>query len=99
MRKTEDGQPPWRRFAGLGFELFGALAGFVLLGTWIDRTYDTSPRGVVICAILGIIGGLYKLIHSALSTLTPSVKPAQARDSGDGREDEGEGSPGAGDPS
>ncbi len=88
MRETEGGQPPWRRLAGLGFELFGVLFGFILLGSWIDRSYDTSPRGVLICAILGIAGGLYNLIRSALSTLNPPAVSGKALKSGDGRDDE-----------
>ena len=71
MATTDDTRPAWRRTTGLGLEFFGAVFGFVLLGTWIDRSYDTSPRGVLICAILGIVGGLYNLIRSALKTLDP----------------------------
>ncbi len=88
MHETEGGHPPWRHLAGLGFELFGMLLGSVLLGTWIDRSYDTSPRGVLICAILGIGGGLYKLIQSALSTLNPPAVAGKTQKSGDSRDDE-----------
>lgn len=93
-RKNQAPQPPWRRLAGLGLELFGAVFGFVLLGTWIDRSYDTSPRGVLICAILGIFGGLYNLIRSAMKTLEPppeaARRPAGDRN-GEARKDEVDG--------
>ena len=72
MPATEDPKPSWHRQAGLGLEFFGVVFGSVLLGTWIDRSYDTSPRGVLICAILGIFGGLYNLIRSALRALKSS---------------------------
>jgi F0F1-type ATP synthase assembly protein I len=75
---TEDPKPSWRRLTGLGLELFGMVFGFVLLGTWIDRRYDTSPWGVLICAVLGIAGGLYNLIRSALQTLKTSDPPRPA---------------------
>jgi F0F1-type ATP synthase assembly protein I len=50
---------------GMGFELLAAVAGFTFLGYWIDRHYETSPWGLVICALLGIIGGLYNFIRTA----------------------------------
>ena len=78
MTRTDDPKPPWRRLTGLGVELFGMVFGSVLLGTWIDRRYDTSPWGVLICAIVGIIGGLYNLIRSALITLKSSDPPRTA---------------------
>lgn len=86
MATTEDPQPSWRRLTGAGLEFFGAVFGFVLLGSWIDRSYDTSPLGVLICAILGIVGGLYNLIRSALKTLHTSDSPALGRKSDEDRE-------------
>ena len=62
-------RPPLLRHAGLGVELFGAVLGFTLLGIWIDHRYGTSPRGAVICAVLGLIGGLYNLIRQSLRIL------------------------------
>lgn len=52
--------------AGLGFELVAAIAGFAFVGYWIDRHYETTPWGLVVGAILGIVGGLYNFIRSAL---------------------------------
>lgn len=86
MATTETPQPGWRRMAGIGFEFFAVVAGLVLLGTWIDRYYDTSPRGVLICAILGIVGGLYNLIHSALKTMKSFDPPGSAGGSDRDRE-------------
>ncbi len=54
------------RLAGLGVELAAAVGGACLLGYWIDRRFETSPWGLVICAILGIVGGLYNMIRQAM---------------------------------
>jgi F0F1-type ATP synthase assembly protein I len=48
---------------GLGFELVCAVAGFVLVGVWIDRHYSSGPWGTLICLVLGLIGGLYNLFR------------------------------------
>ena len=52
--------------SGLGFELVAAVAGFAFVGFWIDRHYETDPWGLVICAVLGIVGGLYNFIRAAM---------------------------------
>jgi F0F1-type ATP synthase assembly protein I len=53
------------RAYSLGFELVGAVAGFVLVGIWIDRHYSSGPWGTLICLFLGLIGGFYNLIRGA----------------------------------
>ena len=59
--------PAWLKLAGLGFELVAAVAGFSLVGYWIDRHYGSAPWGVVIGASLGILGGMYNLIRVSLA--------------------------------
>lgn len=54
------------RLAGLGVELAGAVIGACLLGYWIDRQFDTSPWGLIICSLIGVVGGLYNLIRQAV---------------------------------
>lgn len=54
------------RLAGLGMELAGAVVGGCLLGYWLDRHFETAPRWLVICASIGVVGGLYNLIRQAL---------------------------------
>lgn len=86
MPEIGGGKTPWQRLTGLGFELLAAVLGFTLLGLWIDRHYGTHPRGVLICAVLGIVGGLYNLIRASLNLLRPDVNPTQdpkTRNSGD----------------
>ena len=58
--------PGWVRHSGVGLELAGAVAGFALIGYWIDRRYATEPWGVVIGVILGLVGGLYNLVKQSL---------------------------------
>ncbi len=70
-RRQADGKAPWLRLTGMGVELAGAVIGFTLVGLWIDRRYETEPWGLLVCAILGLIGGLYNLIRTSLSILKP----------------------------
>lgn len=63
-RRTTRG---WLRFAGLGFELAASIAGGALLGWWVDRQLGTAPRWLGILAGVGVVGGLYNLIRSALA--------------------------------
>lgn len=51
--------------AGMGFELAAAVAGFTFLGIWIDRRYETEPWGLLICAAIGVVGGLYNFVRAA----------------------------------
>jgi F0F1-type ATP synthase assembly protein I len=51
------------RAYGLGFELICTVAGFVLVGAWIDRHYSSGPWGTLVCLGLGLIGGFYNLFR------------------------------------
>ena len=55
------------RLAGLGFELAAAVAGFVLLGYWIGGYFGNARLGIVIGAVLGLIGGMYNLLRATLA--------------------------------
>jgi F0F1-type ATP synthase assembly protein I len=59
-------QAGWTRLAGIGFELAAAVGAFVLVGYWWDRHFGTSPKGIVVGAVLGLIGGMYNLIRQSL---------------------------------
>ena len=58
--------PDWVRHSGVGVELAGAVAGFALVGYWVDRHYGSQPWGIVAGLILGIVGGLYNFVKAAL---------------------------------
>lgn len=55
------------RLAGLGFEFAAAVAGFTLFGYWIGKHYDNPQLGVLIGAVLGIVGGMYNLIRATIA--------------------------------
>lgn len=77
-------QPNSRRLAGIGFELAAAVGGFVLLGYWIGKYFDQAEMGIVIGAVLGLIGGMYNLIRA---TMAASGGAAYQKRSSDSDED------------
>ena len=68
--------PGWVRYSGVGLELAGATAGLALLGYWIDGKFGTSPWGILIGVVIGIVGGLYNLVKASLA----AVRDAKADD-------------------
>ncbi len=77
--------PGWTRYAGMGVELGGAIIGFTLVGLWIDHRYGTEPKGVMIGAVLGIVGGMFNFIRQALLLM----KEQQPRKRGDENANDG----------
>jgi F0F1-type ATP synthase assembly protein I len=55
----------------MGMELAGAIVGLTLVGLWIDHRFGTDPKGVLICAGIGIVGGFYNFIRQALEISRP----------------------------
>lgn len=53
----------WMKYSGVGFEFVGAIAGFGLVGYWLDRRYGWSPWGVLAGVGLGMVGATYNLIR------------------------------------
>ena len=53
--------------ASSGFELAAAVGGFAVVGHLIDRSRGSHPKGLLIGAILGLIGGMYNLIRASLA--------------------------------
>ena len=51
-RQSQQDKSTASRAAGLGWELAGAVAGFALLGYWIDRHFASAPWGLLICIAL-----------------------------------------------
>ncbi len=60
------GRASWTRLSGIGFELVAAVGAFVLVGYWWDRHFGTGPKGVIVGAVLGLVGGMYNLIRQSL---------------------------------
>lgn len=75
--KQRGRREPQLRLAGLGIELVGAILGFTLLGLWIDHHFDSRPWGLLVCVVMGFVGGFYNLIRASLK--------AMGRDSHDSR--------------
>jgi F0F1-type ATP synthase assembly protein I len=63
---TERDDKSWLRLAGLGFELAASIVGGVAIGWWIDRQLGTSPKATVGLGLIGLFGGMYNLIKTAL---------------------------------
>ncbi len=59
-------RPGWIRFSGMGIEFAGAVIGFTAVGYWVGSHYDSERTGVLIGAIVGIVGGGYNLIRESL---------------------------------
>lgn len=79
-------RPSWTRYAGMGFELAAAIVGFCLLGLWIDYRYQTKPWGLLICLLLGLVGGMYNLIRQALRAVRDQAADEQAESHGADRD-------------
>ena len=47
-------------------ELAGAVVGLTLAGLWVDYHFRTRPIGVLVGAVLGVVGGLYNFLREAL---------------------------------
>ncbi len=82
MPGTSKDRRSWVRLSGMGFEFGAAVIGFVLVGYWIDRHYGCRPTGVLIGAALGILGGGYNLIRTALR-VSRQVDRDERENSGD----------------
>ncbi|GMV96923.1 MAG: AtpZ/AtpI family protein [Phycisphaerae bacterium] len=79
--------------AGMGVELAAAILVFCAIGYWIDRHWPAvSPWGLVVCSILGIVGGLYNLVRKAVHE-SLGIRPPKSPSDGHSSESDG---PGAG---
>ena len=67
MADNKNGKPSWIRFSGIGIEFASAVAVFTVIGYYIDRHYGTKPTALLICILLGLVGGMYNLIRQALA--------------------------------
>jgi F0F1-type ATP synthase assembly protein I len=74
----------WKALSGIGFELVAAVAGFTLVGYFWDRHFGTGPWGLLIGALLGLIGGMYNLVRRTLAA-TRSSGPEIKKTNGDGK--------------
>jgi F0F1-type ATP synthase assembly protein I len=69
----------WMRLSGLGFELAASIAGGAFLGWWIDRRFGTTPKALIALTAIGVVGGFYNLIRTALAATPPKPPEDQGR--------------------
>ncbi len=81
-------RPEWIRYSGVGVELASAVAGFAAVGCWIDRSYDSPPWGVVVGAVLGMIGGMYNLIRTSLKAFKDQNQSSELKKQQDDEHDQ-----------
>jgi len=67
----------------MGFEFAAAIIGFVLVGYWVDRHYESAPKGVLIGAALGILGGGYNFLRTALQASRPIDREEKKEEDGE----------------
>jgi len=51
----------------MGVELAAAIIGLTLVGWWVDRRFGTAPKGLIVGASVGVVGGFYNFIRQALA--------------------------------
>ena len=86
MSSKDRQRSSWMRLAGMGIELGAAVAGLALFGYWIDRHYGTAPKGLLIGATLGLVGGLYNLIRSSMALIRADQEARESPPPEEGRE-------------
>ena len=82
-RRPPDNKPTWVRFSSVGIEFAIAVAGFALVGYWIDSHYGSEPWGVIIGAALGLLGGSYNLIRESMAAFKSFEKDTKPKNGPD----------------
>lgn len=67
MTPAESKQPLTRsRLLGMGVELTASILGFAAVGYWLGGYFESREIGLLVGALLGIVGGMYNLIRVGL---------------------------------
>jgi F0F1-type ATP synthase assembly protein I len=66
---------PGVRYAGLGVELAAAIGGLALVGHWVDRHFGWAPWGLLTGSLIGLVGGMYNLVRTALAASRSGSPP------------------------
>jgi F0F1-type ATP synthase assembly protein I len=80
MADKKNGKPSWIRFSGIGIEFASAVAVFTVIGYYIDEYYNSKPTALLICIMLGLIGGMYNLIRQSLAATRNFDKDSSKED-------------------
>ena len=51
------------RYVGVGLTLVASVAGGVVLGTWLDRRFDTAPWLAIAGVVIGAAAGFRELMR------------------------------------
>ena len=78
------------RASGVGIEFAAAVAGFSLVGIWVDRHYGSGPWGFLIGLGLGLIGGTYNLVRESLLASKEAARSDQSAEAGGEASDRGD---------
>lgn len=81
-------QSPWIRHAGIGIRYVSAVAGFGLVGWWIDSKWDSGPWGVLIGVALGLVGATYNLVRETMAAFAPPRSDSNEDDRDEGGDTE-----------
>ena len=60
-------------------EYVAAVAGFGLVGYWIDAKWDSGPWGVLIGAALGLTGATYNLVRQSIRAFDEQKREAEGK--------------------
>jgi ATP synthase protein I len=67
----------------MGLDLAASVGVGVLLGWWIDRRFETSPWGMIVCSLIGIVGGLLNFVRAGQRAARRAAEAAdEERDEG-----------------
>lgn len=77
---------PGMRYAGLGIELAAAVGLLALGGWWVDGRFGTAPWGLVVGALLGLVGGMAHLVRTAMGSVRAVDRGQDGADGADGGE-------------
>ena len=80
MADKKHDRPSWIRFSGIGIEFAAAVAVFTLIGYWIDQKHDSQPKALLICLVLGLVGGMYNLIRASLAAMRDAERNSSEKE-------------------
>ncbi|MHB1687466.1 MAG: AtpZ/AtpI family protein [Ignavibacteriaceae bacterium] len=67
-KENEDNPNDWVGYLGLGTQLAVTVTAMVLLGVWLDKKFSTEPILTIVFSFIGIAGGMYNFIKTALKS-------------------------------
>lgn len=53
----------YSRYGGLAFEFSGAVLSGAVLGFVLDRWVGSDPAAIIVCTLLGVAGGFFRLVQ------------------------------------